>query len=368
MKKIYFFLFSLLLLVGCDEKYTFNENFTAPDTFSGPEAVRIDLTSAENVVLGWSGVGAEDGGILLYEVVFDKEGGDFSNPIYTAQSDLGAYPQLTLTHVTLNRIARLAGLKTTQTGKVQWTVRASRGGVVKTATTSATLTLTRPDEEIPEEMYLTGPGTENGGSELLPFRMVSDGYFVIYTQLSAGGILLTDALEEGAEYTLDASGIIVEGSHLFTLDRYTHPVRISVNFNTKQIIVEEISAIRMIWGVNYATIANPEYAGNGIFKAGDVLVTFVQPGDPEWLTWLEERYYFIATVDGQEVCWGRRDHISSERPSDDEPLSFYEMEEFVWDQWEHLWKMHGDLDGKRCTVTIDTNREGMMIHQFSDIR
>jgi hypothetical protein len=67
------------------------------------------------------------------------------------------------------------------------------------------------------------------------------------------------------------------------------------------------------------------------------------------------------------MCWGRKEDVSPERPTGDEPLSFYEINEFEWEQWEHLWKMSEDLDYTTCTITINTNIQGIKAHQFSDV-
>lgn len=70
MKTIYIFLLSILFLTGCSEDYKLDESFTLPTELSGPEEVAIDLQSSENIVLTWNG-GANDGGVLLYSVLFD---------------------------------------------------------------------------------------------------------------------------------------------------------------------------------------------------------------------------------------------------------------------------------------------------------
>ena len=89
---------------------------------------------------------------------------------------------------------------------------------------------------------------------------------------------------------------------------------------------------------------------------------------PGWLNWIEERYYFIAKVNGTDKCWGLRDGVSAERPLGSETASFYELIETPWSQWDHLWKMSGSLDMKKCTITINTNKNGLMIHEFSNIQ
>ncbi|NDV82615.1 SusE domain-containing protein [Bacteroides sp. 51] len=372
MKKIYYFLLSLtVLLTACGEDYDLSTGFTVPNALNGPASVKLDLSSSENIVFSWEGGKANDGGILIYQILFDKESGNFSDPLLKLQSDLGGLSKRTLTHVELNKMARQAGLKTGESGSFKWTVTASRGGVEHMAEVSEKVTLTRPDEEIPEQLYLRGTATENPDGNSA-FRTVSDGAFTIYTTLKAGNLLLADAEnEDAALYTVDGSSKIVEGSNPWSTEAYDSPIRMTINFNTKQISIDRITGIRMIWGCSFGVIANMNYVGGGIFESRNTSINFVIPGGPgapEWLGWVEERYYFIATVNGADICWGRMDGVHGERPSDTEPISFYEIGEFPWSQWDHLWKMAGKLDGKSCTVTIDTNKDGLMIHQFTDIQ
>lgn len=372
MKKIYYFLLSLtVLFTACGEDYDLNTGFTVPTTLKGPESVKLDLSSADNIVFSWEGGGANDGGIVLYQILFDKESGDFSEPLLKQQSDLGGLTKRTLSPVELNKMARLAGLKTGETGSFKWTVTASRGGVERMAETSGKISITRPDEEIPEQLYLRGTATENPDGNSA-FRTVSDGIFTIYTNLKSGNLLMADTEnKDAATYTLNSNGVIVEGSTAWSTEAYDVPIRMTVNFNTKKITIDKISGIRMIWGCNYETIANMSYIGNGIFESPNTSINFVVPGGPgapEWLSWTEERYYFIATINNAEVCWGRNDGVHPERPSDSEPITFYELGEFGWSQWDHLWKMAGKLDGKTCTVKIDTNLDGLMVHQFTEVR
>lgn len=376
MKRILLFLFVCSLIAGgCEDDYKLSTDFTAPETLINPVPVQLDLASTRNVVFAWDGGGAADGGVVLYEVLFDKEEGNFSEPLYRVPSDLGGQPHLTMTHVMLNKMARIAGIKTGQTGSLKWTVYASRGGVVKQAATTGKVTLTRPvGLEVPEALYLYGSAAENGESGQA-FRMASDGVFVIYTTLPADGNLYFagDQTERAVRYYIDANGELKEGEAETAVTKRELPVRLTVNFNTKVMTIEEISGVRLIWGTTFATLGNLQYVGNGVFQADNVDVKFISPDRPDtnppsWLTWVEERYYFIATIEGAEWCWGRMDNVSADRPTGSEPLSFYELGEFTWSQWEHLWKMSGDLDMTSCTVSIHTNLEGLMVHQFTNVR
>lgn len=97
-------------MVSCQEDYELNTDFAVPTELSSPASIQLNVSSPTPVVLSWSGGGAADGGIVLYEVLFDKADGDFSKPLATVKSDLGAATSLSITHAAINTIARNAGI------------------------------------------------------------------------------------------------------------------------------------------------------------------------------------------------------------------------------------------------------------------
>ena len=117
MKKIIWIFTLLLLVVGCKEEYVFNAQFTSPTSLNSPATVVINVASPDNIQLSWNGGGAASG-LVIYEVLFDKAGGDFSSPVYRSFSDLGVDTTFTLTNALLNTIARKAGIATASTGNV----------------------------------------------------------------------------------------------------------------------------------------------------------------------------------------------------------------------------------------------------------
>lgn len=361
-----------LLACACTEKYAYDTDFTAPTELVSPVGVTLDVTSPALVVLEWNG-SAADGSIVQYDVLFATGNGSFDTPVTTMQSDLGALPKLSLTHAQLNTIARKAGIASGSTGDIKWTVRSAKGGIIKTIDLSKTITLTRGEGiDPPETLYLFGTGAETEGRA---FREAEDGVFHIYTTFVNGNIKFnsSETPATGFDYYYE-DGKIKEGNGVIPVTATTgnNPVRIIVNFNTLSVTMEVISNVRCIWGATFDVIGNLNYVGNGIFKADNCEVRFIDPSRPEtnppsWLGWTEERYYFIAAVNSADKCWGRMDGVSPERPVGTEPLSFYELGEFDWSQWDHLWKMSGSLDMKKCTITINTNLEGLMVHQFSNI-
>ena len=375
MKKILLIGSVLLAMMSCREDYELNADFTVPAKLDSPADIQLDVTSSTPIVLSWSGGGAADGGIVLYEVLFDKADGDFSTPLATMKSDLGAMPTLSVTHATINTIAKNAGIRPEATGNIKWTVSVSKGGVVKRADKAATMTVTRAEgiDNIPTELYLYGSAAENNGEGGLPFRCVEEGVFQIYTKLSDGKISFKSGTTGDAfNYYIDENSKLRDSAGETTVTASEEITRLTVNFNTLGMTVDRIgSSVRCIWGASYGNIAVLNYTEKGKF-AGEGDIRFLNPNKPEtnapdWLTWIEERYYFIAQVNGSDVCWGRADDVSAERPVGGEPASFYALYEFPWSQWDHLWKMKGSLDYTHATITIDTNADGLMTHTFTNV-
>lgn len=377
MKYLYISLTTVLLLFfcNCSDDYDLSSGFTVPTELCSPKKVELDLTSSNNIIFSWTGGGADDQSYVLYEVLFDKKGGDFSEPIEKVQSDFGAQSKLTLTHAQLNAIARKAGIKPAETGGLSWTVITSKGGDIKTTDLKNDIEVTRGDgiDNMPDNLYLYGSGNESGGTEGALFRKAAEGVYIVYSKISGSGEVELKGIvgEHNFGYHLEGTKL-KDGAGVINISANANPYRITVNFNTLSIKTEVISGVRCIWGASFDAIGNLSYMGNGKFAADNCAIRFLDPGKPEsnppgWLGWIEERYYFIATVDGVEKCWGRMDGVSAERPTGNEPLSFYELGEFAWSQWEHLWKLNGDLDSKKVTITIDTNKENLMIHEFTNI-
>lgn len=375
MKKINLILVALLMIfISCDDDYKLYSDYTVPTELISPEAVKLDVESSEIIKFSWKGGGASDGSYVLYEVLFDKVGGDFSEPLHRMKSEYGTDAEISLSHAQLNTIARRAGIAPLAMGEVIWTVTTSKGGDVSPAGISQKITLERGFgiDIIPENLYLFGSATENGGSQGLKFRSIDEGVFVIYTQIGNGTLQLKNGTEASATNYFVQENKLIEGEGDFSIDSNDKVYRITVNFNTLGMRTELISNVRAIWGATFDPIGKLNYIGNGVFKADNCVIEFIDASrphtnPPSWLSWVEDRYYFLAEVDGLDKCWGRMDDVSGENPVGGEPLSFYELGEFAWSQWDHLWKMAKTLDLKKATIAINTNKENMKVHEFTNV-
>ena len=85
-------LLALVLVTSCDDDQdSINVNITPVTTLYAPNDnifVKLQPTTEASVVFEWDMARAEDGTVVLYEVAFDKESGDFSAPVYKVVSDL----------------------------------------------------------------------------------------------------------------------------------------------------------------------------------------------------------------------------------------------------------------------------------------
>ncbi len=366
MKKIIPILTLLLALVGCKKTYEFNTDFTMPATLSSPAAVTLDVTSSETVVLSWEGGQAADGGLVLYDVLFDKAGGNFATPVDVRKSDQGALPQLTLSHAELNGIARKAGIKPNESGQLIWTVRGSKGGQVQTMDKSETITVTRGEgiDNMPDKLYIAGSAAVEAGQE---FRVAEEGVYVIVTKLKAGKLRFTSEKGGGSVFYTSESGKLIEGEGDYSVTEAptTGLARITVNFNTLGQKIETIEAqLHAQWEATHVDFAILEYQGNGEFS-GEGEAVFLGPGregTPEWCSWVEERYSFIVNIDGTNVRWGSFEGGNAFTPTGDP--SFYYIKEAPIVDWDGLWKMDHALDLKMVRATVYTNKDNKFTHMM----
>jgi hypothetical protein len=114
----------------------------APD-----DNVSIALDPVSNAVVSFEWQSAIAGNFtpIYYKVEFDKENGDFSNPVHTGvPAALGTATKLSLSHRDLNTIAEKAGIAPLAKGRLRWKVVASNGVVTDASGNGRLIEVQRP--------------------------------------------------------------------------------------------------------------------------------------------------------------------------------------------------------------------------------
>lgn len=276
------FLFSIitsLLFVQCDkDERDINLNLSEVTNIFTPvdgRSIQIKPTNSNTVeTFEWEQARAEDGSLVLYEVAFDQENGDFSSPFYKVVSDgNGVNNKLSLTYGALSNIAKLGGVNFFEKKKFKWTVFASKGTNVKKATVSRTIEIERPGgfDVLPGTVYISGTATEGGANlgDAKQMKQVSPGVFEIFTKLKAGTYKFYDAnsgtprqfhiYEEGG-----ANLIGVDGETTFSgPDKI---VRLRLDFNTLNTTQAEIKSMQLWYSPDNKFWFTLPYTGNGVWR------------------------------------------------------------------------------------------------------
>lgn len=355
-----FILLLVGLLAGCkkddkalDDTITPVSNYISPadNTF-----YRLDPPSNAAVTFEWSQARAADGTLVLYEVVFDKESGDFSQPVYSTVSGTnGLDTKLVLSHGDLNKIANLAGIASQSQGKLKWRVNASKGLNVLPASTSRVMTVERPAgfSVIPGNLYLSGSGTEGGAtlSQALPFRRLSTGVFELYTKLSPGDVKIVDATT-GTPTNYYVSGTkLLQGATTTNPTTTTGVYRLTLDFNNGSAVLTEIQSVGLwVAAQNKVTVTLP-YVGKGLWEIDNTPIEFFQ------FSWgRDERYKFIFTEKDMAGTVKARQYGSTN--ADNQPATattaaaYFYLVPVADDQWNNTFKFIGAADRKNVDILV----------------
>lgn len=330
---------------------------TAPTNFTF-----IELEPASNavVVLEWEDAVAANLTMAFYKVVFDKQGGDFSKPIYTlTTTKSGTASRLLLSHKELNKIAYLAGVAELASAKLSWRVLASNG-VVSTISTPATLEVKRPRGflENPAEVFLTG-GASEGGADLSMaqgFKKLADGVFELYTALNPGNFKLVDKTSGNAQtFTIDA-GTLKEGGESKSPATSQTVYRINLDFNNSSATFTEIQSLGL-WFSGYNKIHTVlNYEGAGIWRATNIPIV--------WKTesWgKDERYKFRmsekdAAGNLSVMNWGSATKDNT-RPTPTSPASYFLLKEVDNTQYDYTFKFAGEAQKTDIEFSMSPSAE-----------
>lgn len=360
MKKIYSKLFpfavaSLSILVSCsdDESLSHTEVSPVRSLYAPTDDAFFNLESVSTVVFEWEAAKAEDNGVVLYDLVFDEETGDFSDPLYKVASDKNGFNRTaTLSASTLNRIAEMAGVERGGVGRLKWTVLSSKGINVQNSEDSKIIEVKR--FIAPDNLFFTGSATE-GGEDLgnaLMMKKIDDIIFEIHTALKPGEYYF--ATEQGGTpdtYYIEGGKLFADGKNTYEGEEKVY--RITVNFATKDVEVTEIEAVSLWFAPTESFIHEIPYAGKGVWELEDAPVEFKQE------TWgRDERYKFRFTVNnGGESFeeWYGSTNEDNQRPGANEAASYWYMVPVSNDRWKNSFKFADAVDNNTSDIKVIFN-------------
>ena len=375
--KIVLFVCAVLSLAGCTKDVTLNNlNVTAVKTLYEPvnnKSIVLQSTTGATLYFEWEPALAQDGSLTLYEVAFDKVGGDFSKPLYIATADgNGVNTHASITHKQINKIAALAGIASSATGKMIWTVIASKGVNPKIGTASNTLEVTRLAgfADVPVSVYITGEGSEGGSdlSKASAMKPIGDGIFEIYTQLTAGKTYNFRDANVGTPRTFytDSKGTLLED----TLHKANNTItttgvyRIDLDFSIGSATMTQI----VKWEFYFCPLDEFQFAltyvANGVWTAKSQPITFKQEN---WGR--DQRYKFrMTTLDSTGAqayeWWGAPSDLDSAPTGFDKYYYLFPADN---SQWNDKFKLATIMDLSLVDMSVIMSASGPYTHSVTRV-
>ncbi|SHG33905.1 SusE domain-containing protein [Flavobacterium defluvii] len=359
MKSLYSTIILILCavcIVSCDNDEMSHTNVSAVNALYAPANNKFyDLGAQSSAVFEWEGAKAEDNGAVLYDVVFDRENGDFSKPIYVVPSDGNGFQKtLNLSFTELNKIAALAGIEAETIGKLKWTVYSSKGINVQKSTVSNIIEVQRPGGfPTPDQLFITGTGSENGEtvSAAQAFKKIGATTFEIYTKLSAGNYKFITRKNGTPEvFYIADNKLKQDGAATFAGDAKVY--RIKVDFSDGSTTMTEIKKIELWFPPLSSYLFEYTYSGGGIWKAANKAISFKQE------SWgRDERYKFKFTVvngaSTSEEWYGSINGDNSRPDGANVAASYWYMVPVTSDFWNNCFKFASAVDNKNVNAEIN---------------
>lgn len=364
----------LLAFVACSEDEELNNTKVTPVNAlyepTNAKSVVLQSSASASLYFEWEPAKAEDSGMVLYEVAFDKEGGDFSAPIYKMASDNnGGYNHATISHKQLNKIAGMAGIESSETGKLIWTVFSSKGINDVKAAEARTIEITRLAgfADVPVDVYVTGEGSEGGNdlSKASVMKAINPGEFEIYTKLTEGkAYFFTDAKVGTPRTIYTENGLLKEGTANSTVAK-TGVYRINLDFNVGSAVYTEVTDMQLFFCPTNSFLFSMPYLANGEWKATSQPITFKQEG---WGR--DERYKFkMTTINsaGETVEEWLGTPNTDSRPNESSPASYYYLYPVNNSQWDGKFKFAGEMDMALVDVSVLLQAENPYTHVITKV-
>ncbi|OLY91835.1 SusE outer membrane protein [Cnuella takakiae] len=361
-------LLALFTITSCTKEVRdLDTSLTPVGRLSAPtdlSAIKLEPATGADLVFEWTAAQTADSGLILYELVFDKADGNFSNPIYRTVSDgSGVETRASLTQKDLNKVAALAGVESSSAGRVKWAVMASKGTNALLSAETRTLQVERPAgfAIVPATLYLYGTATEAGNdiTKAIPLKKVEEGVYELYTSLQPGSYLLTEKPEAGAaQYFVDATGMIRAGTTAPALNEAKKVYRLRFDFNVATTSATEIQGLGLFMSAYNTEIGQLTYVGNSTWEAARIPVEFFQ------FSWgRDERYKFILrTATGNEYMGSQ--NANNVQPAG-QPRSYFSLVPVSNNQWDNTYKFDPAADRKDVKVSVSFKADGPYTHTIT---
>ena len=374
MKKtlIYSFLLASLLLVGCHKNLADTTPLEAPQQVLMPRnAYNMDLGTGQPVIFEWD---YSMGGNVRYQIVFDRENGNFSAPIYSVLSDnSGVSPKATVSAAILKSVAKTAGAQAGETVTVRWTVRTFKGmdsvtGVKDGQVRTLVLTLPVEIDVLPATVQLSGSAVEGSVRDMEHELSVSKDASVViekrssvafasYLQMSDGQLTLIDNYGRKFYLTDDGKVGILGVSETAKNTPVTGLVCLSVDFEKlswKAVPVKNIWFWNHPWNVADTYQSRMAYQGNGVWTVTvDPFKIALNGGG------YDSRYHFRIDYNGADtdrIGPRKRDVSTSEIGTQGYTDCFRFSDGF--NQWDYSWKTPETADWDNHSVTVTLTMRG----------
>ena len=350
----------VFLYMSCDdeESFTLAEVSEVSDLYAPEDNRYFNLGAQGSALFEWQAAKAADNGVVLYDVVFDEEGGDFSDPLYVIASDgRGFDNQLTMSFTELNQIATMAGIEAENSGRLIWTVWSSKGLNVKQSSVFRTIELERPGGfPTPDELFLYGSATEAGEdiNAALPLVKTGANTYEIYTSLQPGTYRFASRKADNAEtFYIDGAKLRADGETTVTDEEQVY--RIRVDFSDGSVSMATIDMVEIWFPPRGEYLFTFDYVGNGTWQAADELIEFKEE------SWgRDERYKFKFTVTSNGNTseeWYGSTNADNQRPDANTGESYWYMVPVTDDYWANSFKFPTEADGATATMEIIFNGE-----------
>ena len=367
LTKILILTSAVLFFTFCsDDGKVRDTGVTAVKTFYEPsdnKAVGLESSASATLYFEWEPAKAEDSGGVLYEVAFDKEGGDFSDPIFVMAADNnGGSNHATISHKQMNRIGALAGIESSEQGAIKWTVLSSKGINPVKAEEERNLLITRLAgfADIPNQLFITGEATEAGEdlSKALVMRKVTEGEFEIYTKLTEGKTFkfVNSTTGTPTEYSLEGEKIVNDGTSDVT---ETGIYKYYLDFNIGSFTTKEVTKVKLYLNWSQMEIELP-YKGFGVWEKLNHEISGLTGNDNS-----DDRYKFRMESSTGETEW--RTPNNDSKPTGNE--SYYHMvEKTNVEQWTNnqVWKSPSETgwSDKTYDFMFSLNPESSYTHNL----